>query len=307
MTWPVHALFSLTELTRYVPSIASEPSAEPLLTDIAGAVADDIESYLERRIVYRAPTEDDDAIYSGTYTNGTPAPTGQPSGIGRTLVVAFPSTATAGTLTVTGTVAGVAGTVRTFNVTDGLTQHGLDFWSAISGLSIASAAGGGTIKVGTSEGYIEYHSPSGSEPDLFPMEMPIYQIAAVYEDSTRAYTTALASTSYLASGRRRLTRLSSSLISTWMAGYRAVKLVHSAGYLAGSVPDKIKRAALRLAALYYRESVKGEIEVASGSNALGVWSRLGSATLSKELQWDIESERRFAPRTGERDFDERAA
>ncbi|MEK7765106.1 MAG: hypothetical protein AAB368_02610, partial [bacterium] len=97
------------------------------------------------------------------------------------------------------------------------------------------------------------------------------------------------------------------LISSWAAGYRAVKSVYSAGFLPSAVPAKIKRAALRLAALYYRESVNGQIEVASGSNPLGVWTRSGSATLNKELRWDIETERNFSPRTGERDFDEAAA
>ena len=310
MTWPAHALFTLAELKRLGPITGTGEDVK--LSDIAGWVVRDIEAFLCRRIVYRAPTEAATLVYSGTFTAGSPAVGAQPGTGGRTLVVTFPDGATAGTLSVTGTVAGVAGTVRAFDMVNGLKQYGLDFFTAVSALSIAaSAPANGTITVGTSLGYVEYHSTTEAMPDpseLRLLERPAYQALAVYEDAYRTYATALTGTEYLLAERRRLVRLSSGFRTWWLRAYRGVKVIYSAGYFTTSnVPGTIKRVALRLALMYYQEATKGQIEIASGSNPMGTWTRTGAAALTREMVRDLGPERGFGSETGERDFDEAAA
>jgi len=299
--WPVQAVFTLAELKRFIPLAGS--AADTLLSDIAGWSANDIESFLCRRLVYRAPTEVASLIYTGTFTAGSPAVAAQPGTGGRTLVVTFPAGATAGTIAITGTVAGVS-TTRTFDVVNGLVQYGLDFFTAVSGLTIAAASpASGTITVATSVGYVEYHTPSdmlANPCELRLMERPAYQLAAVYEDTYRDYTTALATTDYLLAERRRLVRLSSG----WARGYRSVKLIYSAGYFTpANVPAAIKKVGLRLSAMYYQEATKGQIEIASGSNPMGTWTRTGPATLTREMMRDLTPERSFGSESAERDFD----
>lgn len=306
MSWPAAALFALAELKRYLP--ASGSGSDVLLSEIAAWVTDDVEGLLGRRVVYRAPTEVATPVYTGTFTAGTPAVGVQPGTGGRTLVVTFPDGATAGTIAVAGTVAGVA-TSRTFDVANGLKQYGLDFFTAVSGITIAGAIPpSGTITVGTSLGYIEYHSPSGQPDGLWLRDWPVYQVVAVYEDTSRVYATALASTEYLAADRTRLVRLASGGLGCWAQAYRAAKVIYSAGYFgSATVPGRIKRVALRLAAMYYQEATKGQIEIASGSNPMGTWTRTGPAALTREMIRDLTSERSFGSATAERDFDEAAA
>jgi hypothetical protein len=87
----------------------------------------EVEQACGRRLVYRAPPEvvgSANVLPSTAFANGAVAGVVQPNSAGRTLIVTFGSGITAGVLTVTGTVAGVAGTARDFDVANGLVQHG---------------------------------------------------------------------------------------------------------------------------------------------------------------------------------------
>lgn len=276
-----------------------------------------IEGDLGRRIVYRAPPEvlTLDNILSTAFANGTPAGS-QPNAAGRTLVVNFPSTATAGTVAVTGTVAGVAGTTETFDVADGLVQHGLKFFSAISGVVIAGAVGGGTLRIGTSLGYVDYHRRRRDCPqELASREWPRVQTNELNEDAARAFGTTtklVEGTGFLLTRRTDgdfLVRLSSSLPIAFLDGWRSVKDVYSGGYRAAQVPEDIKGVCRRLAILLHDEVEHGRIEVATGSGPLGSWSRFGPATMTRTMRAQLARFRRnrFGTDTAEPDYDLEAA
>lgn len=317
MALPSHSLITLAELKAYIP--IQGPLKDSLLETLAGMASADLEAYLGRRLVFRAPTEDDDQVLASTaWANGNPAVSGQPASPGRTLVVAFPTTATAGVLTVTGTVAGAAGATESFDVAQGAPlRYGVKFFTSISAISIAGAAGTGNVKVGTSLGYVEYHSPDPAPwpIDVWPLEWPVQELLEVNEDATRVYgaaTKLVGGVDFQLADRERLVRLwggyAYGVGMPWAVAYRAVKLVYSAGYAgAGRVPGALRRLALRLATSYYQESQHGQIELASGSNALGSWTRSGPAAITKDMQHQLA---RFSNRrvgAGERDFDLEAA
>lgn len=279
----------------------------------------EVEQACGRRLIYRAPPTTESAVLAATpWTPATPAVSAQPNSAGRTLIVAF-TTATAGTLTVVGTVAGVSKTV-VFDAANGLVQHGLDFFTAVASFTIGGTpAGSGTVAVTTSQGYIEYHSIPprdlvGNRSLLYALERPFGQVLAVYEDPYRVYgadTLLVAGTDYLVSvGPGRIERLSSGVSYAWWPGRRAAKLVYSGGYTIANVPVELKGHAIHLAAQYFLEADKGQIEVATGSNALGSWTRYGPAALTRKAYdglWSAGHVRAEADITGERDFDLEAA
>lgn len=305
-------IITLADLKAYKPAAgqAADPRFRPLITTASRV----IEATLGRRIIYRAPPEvaTYDNILSAAFANGTPAG-GAPNAAGRTLIVLFPATATAGTVAVTGTVAGVVGVTETFDVVDGLLQHGLKFFTAISAITIAGALGGGTLKMGTSIGYVDYHTPVESE--IMSYEWPRQQTLEINEDAARTYasgTKLVAGTDFLLTRRTDgdfLIRLSSSLPMAWQGGWRAIKDVYSAGYRVASMPEEFKDTCRRLVVLLFQEVDKGQVEVASGSNALGNWSRMGPAMLTKAMRSQVAHLRRnrFGADTAERDYDLEAA
>jgi hypothetical protein len=276
----------------------------------------EIEGITGRRLVYRAPPEvlgSANILPATNFANGALAGVVQPNVAGRTLAVTFGSGITAGVLTITGTVAGVAGTARDFDVANGLVQHGVDFFTAISAMSVAGAAGAGTVKVGSSLGYVEYHTVPGS-CEFLALEKPFRQVLAVYEDPVALYAvgTLLTAADYaLETTAGRVRRVYAGLPWAWYSSWRAVKLVYSAGYFTpANVPEDIKGQTLHLAAQIYREAEDGRIEIASGSNAMGTWARFGGASITKATRdalWASGHVRAEFDRTGEREFDEDAA
>jgi hypothetical protein len=305
-------LITLADLKAYKPVVgtAADTRYSRLVTDASRI----LEAALGRRIVYRAPPEvaTYDNILSTAFANGTPAGSA-PNAAGRTLIVLFPPGATAGTVAVTGTVAGVAGTTETFDVVDGLLQHGLKFFTAISGITIANAAGAGTLKIGTSIGYVDYHTPRRAE--LISYEWPRQQTLEINEDASRAYgslTKLTLAADFLVtrgSAGDTILRLNSNLPISWIVGWRSIKDVNSSGYRVADVPEELKDTCRRLVVLLFQEVDKGQIEVASGSNALGNWSRMGPAMLTKSMRQQISHLRRyrFGADTAERDWDLEAA
>jgi hypothetical protein len=306
-------LITLDEFKRHYPlaGTAQDVYAREAITGASRV----IEHYLQRRLVYRAPGEDpenDNIVVAVTYANGPLTVEGQPGPGGRTLIVTL-TTATAGTITVTGTVSGVPGTTEVFDAANGLVQHGVKFFTAISGIIVAGAGGGGQVKVGSSAGYIEYHSPRyGAE--IKALEWPIRQVAEVNEDLSLVFgasTVLVETTDYeIRKERRALARVSGRLAFPWLIGHRVVRLTYSAGYFGtASVPRDIKEVACRLSAWGFREALKSEPGMASGSNATGSFVFSGPAMLTTGMKAQLDPYLRpdLFDWTGERDFDLEAA
>lgn len=341
MAAPVYALASKAEFKEYFT--VGGTAKDTLIDRILGRASLAIEGYLDRRVVYRAPSEVDGAanilasraLADETIASGSLA--AQPNSAGRTLIVTITDTdgsVTAGTVTVTGTVNGVAGTTEVFDIANGLVQHGVKFFTAIS--SIVNAATGeaasDTIKIGSSLGYVEYHTlePAGAVipqtgtglyvgpsvldgERLYALERPFQQVLEVNEDTSRAYaasTKLVVDTDHLVSRHSGLlTRLSGGLPSSWARGYRAEKLVYSAGYFGtANVPPDIKDVALRLAATIYKESDRQQFGQVGGADAAGNYTRFGPAVLDRSMREQLARHRRAELYvTGARDFDLEAA
>lgn len=312
-------IITLADLKAYVPIVGTGRDA--VLDRFISAASRTIETDLGRRIVYRAPAEVEGAaniVASVAIANGALSIAAQPSSDGRTLIVTVTDanrSLTAGLLTVTGTVGGVAGVVRTFDLTVSA-HHGLDFFSAISAAVISGAQGqdaADTIKVGSSIGYVDYHTPDCTS-ELPSLEWPVRTVNELNEDSGRAFgaSTKLSGTGYLvkrASNGDWLVRLSSNQPIPWVGGWRSVKQVYSAGYSVANVPEDIKDVCRRLVAILYQEVDKGRIGLSGGADATGNWQRFARAALAAEMrqQLDVYRRSRFGSDTAERDYDLEAA
>jgi hypothetical protein len=317
---PAFAQISLAELKRYANVAGSGKDQE--LEDAIALASQDIEEegLGGRRVVYRGPVEDDDNIMAAAaLANGPSFPSiaGQPNSAGRTLVVKRVDAdrgLTGGTLTVTGTVGGVAGTTEVFDLTAGDELHGLKFFTAISGLSLAGVAGSGagdTLQIGTSPGYTELYSPSGGS-EIIPLDWPIQNVVEINEDLNGVFgvTTALvAGTQYEIrepfSVRRRIARVSNLTDYAFYPGYRVVRGRMSAGYRTqAKVPPKIKGVCKELAAWYYQHSEKREFGMQNVSDGLGGRSFSGPPLLTDGMknrlaaylrpEFDATAERDFA-------------
>lgn len=306
---PAYALASLSEL-----------KAEGLIggsnTDLAerslARASRIVEEYLRRRIVFRAPTDDDDRIVASTpAANGALTVAANPPAPGRVLVVTVGQGITGGTLSCQGTVAG-ANATKTFDLSLGVSQlYGVDFFTAVSAATISGLQGAGSIKVGTSEGYVEYHTPAAAADasKLWPLEYPIRSLLAVYEDSAREYaaSTLLTADQYIA-GADVVRRVSGPSPACWMDAWRAMKLIYAGGcFTAANVPADIKDVALRLAVRIYREADQKRQDAASVSDDRGSVTRFGPASLTEQMRAQLAPHRAWGAITGERDFDLEAA
>lgn len=319
-----YALVSLAELKEFLP-------AQGTLKDAALEAAINrasliIEAYLDRRIVYRAPAEVDGAaniVASRTLTDET-VPGGsitQPNSAGRTLIVTLTDadrSVTAGTVTVTGTVAGVAGTTEAFDLSLGAPLYGVKFFTAISSVVVSGCAGqgaGDAYRVGSSLGYVEYHTVNPPSCELVALERPFRQVLEVNEDWSRLYATGtklVENTDYELSGPRGIIRRTypGKTLRSWYTWFRAVKVVYTAGFFTlANVPPDIKYEAMRLAALLFKETADGRLGVSSMSDAAQNITRFSPAMLTRESRDALTPHIRPEQfgRTGQRDFDLEAA
>lgn len=319
--FPARALYTLKEAQLVC---GNQGSARDDLHDLlAASVSADIEEYLDRRVVFRAPTDGVSIVDSVAIANGALAIANQPNTAGRMLRIVVTDAdrgISAGVVTATGTVGGTAGITEVFDLSNGLDQFGVKPFTLLTDISVSGLVGkgtGDTIKVEATAGYVEYHStdrrpwryPENTE--LWPLEWPVQYVSEVNEDSTRAYAAAtqlVQGTDFLVAGRERLVRINTDPVA-WERAYRAVKHVYSAGYFtAANVPSRIKRVALRLHAMYYEEVDKKQIEMSSVTNALGTFTRFGPAGLTEWMRRDLSPFRRHGYFEGvERDFDLEAA
>lgn len=291
----------------------------------------EVEAFLGRRVIFRAPTEDDDAIVADVVlADGALTLAGAPASPGRTAVVTVTDadrSLTAGTLTLTGTVAGVAGVTEAYDLTQGPVLYGVKFFSAYSGASVSGLVGNGVadkVRIGTSLGYVDYHTPDGRarRPDLLVLpDWPVRQVLTVHVDAARSYgsdTLLTEDVDYLLTGadigrpRGALQRISGTGggASCWHTALRAIRVVHSAGYFTrANVPAEIVAVAKRLARLYFDDEDRGNLGVQAGGNTLsGTWTRFARPGLDKEARQAIASEKNFSGYPApERDFDLEAA
>lgn len=287
---PSFALCSLADARHALNGIPSSASVDDRLESIIAGLSRATEQIAlrGRRAVFRAPIEDDDAIVASVLPAAGPLTlAGQPNSAGRVVVVTVTDadrSITAGTITVTGTVAGVPGTTETFDLSLGVEElFGGKFFTAISAASVGSDLVGPNstdrIKLGTSKGYVEYHSPGYRQARLFASDCPIYSTLEVNEDGDRAYgssTALLAGTDYLENARDGvLTRLSGDAETWWTEAPRAVRHTYSGGYIGlGNVPDEIRWAVAHAVARVYDDVRRQAQNKDSESNALGSVGRV---------------------------------
>lgn len=312
-------LVTLAEFTRYLrqqgANVDAAEEARASITDASRR----IEGVCGRRLVFRAPVAAGETLLanSQTWATGAIAIAAQPSADGRTLKVEW-SVATAGTLSITGIVAGASKTV-VLNVLDGLVQHVPDFFTGTVSATAAGTAGGGTLTISPSLGYVEHHTFSSDTcraHELVAMERPIIQVNEANEDYTREFgssTRLVATTDYeVSAASGKVLRVSSKMAYSWATGWRAVRLTYSAGYRGpAGVPMDLKREALRVAALLYEEAIKHRVGVSSVTDATGNFTRFGPAGVPRETERALWAGGHVCMLvnggTGARDFDEEAA
>lgn len=159
----------------------------------------------------------------------------------------------------------------------------------------------------------EYHTMEANGDRLCStvlslLEWPVITMASISEDTAwpRTYGTLLTSgTDYQAhnpSGRvYRLT--SPGARYQWATGFRAIRVIYTAGYASTAVvPQTIKSVARRLAGVMWEEYKRDWRGVSSVSDQIGTFTRFSAATLSADMKADLLSERRMRIfETGERD------
>lgn len=331
MALPAYALVTVSEFKSYFPAGGTARDAE--IERAIDRATVDIEEHLDRRLVYRAPTEDDDQVVAlATIADGALALAGQPNSAGRTLVVTktdVDRSLTAGVLTVTGTVGGVAGVTETFDLSSGGASntvpgnsdviHGVKFFAAISAAAIGGCAGQGAadkVKVGVSAGYTEFHSPYDDFcSEITPIEWPLQNVVEVNEDLNLLFAASTALTTAQFQVRngsgigRRIARISNLLEFPFISGRRTVRVRYSAGYKgAASVPSKLKGICLELAAWHYQYAEKKDFGLVSRTDNFGSIARSGPPMITSGMAGRLASYLRGEfDRNAERDFDLDAA
>jgi hypothetical protein len=319
-------LISLSDLGAY--KARGGPERNRALVRFITAASRAIEAEVGRRLRYRGPLEvagGANIVADTAFTAaGALAIANQPNAAGRSLVVtvkdADPETPiTGGTVTIVGTVGGVPGTTVVLDLSAGLVQHTLEFFTAVTSITVAGQAGDAAadrIKVGSSLGYTELHTVERCSESwvLLPIEWPVANVLEVNEDASRTFgasTRLTAGTDYQLAvaderqmGRSSLIRLSSSLPTAWMFGFEPNKLVLTAGYSATGVPEEIRGIAERLVELLDDEISNGRLGVSARSDPSGNFTRFAAAALTPEMRRQLAAYRRrtYATETGQRYF-----
>ena len=324
-----HALLTVPELNPVMPATFPLPAEIRLQREEAiNGASTTLEGICKRRLVFRAPPEfptADNVVALVAIADGLLTIAGQPGAPGRTLRVEKVDadfSITAGLLTATGTVNGITGTPEVFDLSLGPVLHGLKFFTAMSGIAISGAAVPGAadkVKIGTSEGYLEYHTIEcglGLGPTrLYTYERPVRQLLLVNEDWARVYaagTQLVAGTDYQLSGPEGiLTRLSPNVPRPWQRGFRSVKTILSAGYFTSAeVHPTLKKICRQLAALSLAEVGSNRVGLSGGTDSKGNWTRFSTPKLDDDMEKQLFAAGLVSTepyRTAERDFSLEAA
>jgi hypothetical protein len=323
MALPAYAQVTLAEFKRYAPLMSTGKDTECEEAIARASLRVEQEGLGGRRVVYRGPAEVEGAgniVASRTLADET-VPGGaltQPSSEGRTLIVTVTDadrSVTAGTVTVTGTVGGVAAQTEVFDLAaGGLVQHGVKFFTAISSIVVAvtNEGAGDTLKIGSSVGMTEFYSPYGGCSEVVPIEWPILYVAELREDVSRTFPASSALTEGThfeirrrSTNQRALARISGAISFPFYSGYRVVRGRMSCGYRsAAAVPQAIKDVCLHLGAWDLFHSLGRQYGLSSVSDAAGNRSFSGPPMLTTGMKEALDAYRRpeFGL-TAERDFD----
>lgn len=278
-----------------------------------------IEAELGRRLRYRSPAEQENAantVADVALAVGSLTVAEQPDSSGRTLIVSLTDadrSVKVGTVTVTGTVGGVAAQTEVFTLSDGPRLHGRKFFSAISGITVAGVTqptgGADTIRIGTSLGMVEYHTPR--DPYTIRLLERPYMIAELNEDPVdleyAALTALVHDVDYRFAFDGLVTRIDSRRAYAWRSGYRALKARYSGTYGAlSTIPDDLRQLCISIAAPMYQEMNRADVGMQTQSDALGNFTRFGPSGVLTQGHKDALAEYRKPDlfyATGQRDFD----
>lgn len=149
----------------------------------------------------------------------------------------------------------------------------------------------------------EYHTMRTDTDELHPREYPILTVTTIHEDASlpRTYGASallVADADYqvvkAAQPRSVIRRINGGIGIpwSWLTGSRAIKIVYTAGYAAGAVPERIKAAALGYAALIWDEQKRGAFGVSGASDSLGNYTRFAAAALTPAMKQELANEQR---------------
>jgi len=145
----------------------------------------------------------------------------------------------------------------------------------------------------------EYHTVDGSQTTIRASQWPIISITSIHESTTspRVYdgTSLLtAATDYQHVAETGLIhRLSSSELTRWAWGYRAIKLVFQYGYAtASTVPEDLRQLCLFVATSIFKEADRQRWGVSSVTDATGSVTRF-LGYLPPDMKAHLESFKRW--------------
>lgn len=140
----------------------------------------------------------------------------------------------------------------------------------------------------------DYHTFDSSSHDLFTYQWPIITVTTVHEDSNREYGAdelLTENTDYLVvkpKGKIIRTVSATSGRQNWLRGFKAVKVVYSAGYAdRDAVPLVIKDVCSRHVASVFRQITRKTEELARVSDDMGSFARFGPALLTSGMKQDL--------------------
>lgn len=153
---------------------------------------------------------------------------------------------------------------------------------------------------------VEFHTVARAEHELLLLDWPIVTVTSVHEDTTREYAAAslLTTDQYIVSkpGGKLIRVEALSGASSWLPGFRAIRVAYKPGYAIANVPARYKDAVGQIAAILWGEKKRGNWGVTGMSDGQGNFTRLSASHLPAYITEPIEADR--APRghrTGERD------
>ena len=145
----------------------------------------------------------------------------------------------------------------------------------------------------------EYFTLENITSELLPRQWPLLTVTSIHEDTNRSYgsTTLLTVNDdyivHLNEGRITRVYSSGSGRRSWIRGYRAIKLIYTAGYATtADVPEDVKFHTLKFAALVWREVQRKDQGTSSVSDDLGSVTRLFPAGLTPGIRRGLFAEKR---------------
>ncbi len=148
----------------------------------------------------------------------------------------------------------------------------------------------------------EYHTfTSGNQDyDLYTKQWPIISVTSVHEDTNRGYGAdylLTVNTDYIViqpEGVLIRTNSSTSEQQLWSTGFRAIKVVYTAGYATrDDVPNGLKRICLNFAAEIYKEITRQNFGMSDISDSVGSYKRFGPAILTSGMEKELDFYRRY--------------